>query len=143
MVSKLRAQSKSMVGFYAANVTTDDKKEGYLISEVSGEGKRMLCKRNAPETGSLHLLEFWFDKSAIEAGVQWLKKGFNMEHPVFILDEVGKFELDGFVWDNVLREILSKNNGLLIMTVRDKFLKDVINQYGLKNHQLSVVTDLT
>jgi nucleoside-triphosphatase len=135
-IKELHLRKRNIYGFYAENIKDDSDKEGYRIYDVSHSSSLLLCKRNAPETGGLNLLEFWFNEDVIVSGEQWLRKGFYKDYPVFVLDEVGKFELDGFVWDSILKQILKQNSGTLIITVRNRFVKKVMEKYQLNSHNL-------
>ncbi len=141
-ISELNKRNRTVYGFYAENTKDDSGKEGYRIYNVSSSDSQLLCKRNAPETGNLNLLEFWFDENTITKGENWIRKGFEKNNPVFVLDEAGKFELDGFVWDNILKQILQQNKGTLIITVRNKFVTKVTEKYQLNSHDLYLQDNL-
>jgi nucleoside-triphosphatase THEP1 len=138
----LNKRNRTVYGFYAENIKDDPGNDGYRIYDVSSSDSQLLCKRNAPETGNLNLLEFWFDENTITNGEKWMHKGFEENNPIFVLDEAGKFELDGFVWDNILKQILQQNKGTLIVTVRNKFVKKIIEKYQLSSHDLYIQNNL-
>jgi nucleoside-triphosphatase THEP1 len=140
--AELRNRGISLFGFFAGRVVDEQGREGYKIHKLPGGQKMLLCRRDAPETGNLHLLDFWFDESAVSSGEKWLKAGFNCENPFFILDEAGKFELDGYVWDSVLQQLINNNKGTLIIAVRNKFTDKIIEKYKLNKHRLTVKSDL-
>ncbi len=141
-VDELHNRQRPVFGFYAANVVTFSGNEGYRINKVNSQKSLLLCERNNPKTGSLNLADFWFDKQAINSGEEWLKEGFDTPNPIFTLDEAGKFELDGFVWDSILKEVLKQNRGTLMVTVRNKFVNKIIEKYQLNNHTLFVQDSL-
>ena len=141
-INELHKSSRTIYGFYAENIKDNTGREGYMIINASDHASLLLCKRNAPEIGSLNLLEFWFNENTIASGEQWLNKGFGKKNPVFILDEAGKFELDGFVWNNILKQILNQNQGTLMVTIRNKLVKRVIEKYQLSNHDLEIENNL-
>ena len=142
-VGELQRRNLALFGFYANNVKTTTGSEGYLIKNVTTLDSRLLCQRDIPSNmDDLHLADFWFDKRAIETGEQWLKEGFSNNSPVFILDEVGKFELDGYVWDKSINHLLRFEKGVLLMTVRDRFLQRVMEKYRLDKTNCSVIDSL-
>jgi len=128
--------STSVVGFYAVNSG-----RGYKIVHVKDSRFAQLCVRDDAAAGTLKINDFYFDEKVIMLGEQWLREGFQMDDPVFIVDEVGRFELDGRVWNNVLVDILHHGKGSLVLVVRKKFLNEVIKHYGMDNvrHQLKIL----
>jgi nucleoside-triphosphatase len=127
----------STVGFYALN-TGDD---GYEIVNISTMERALLCKRHSPETGDIILQDFYFDQKVITLGEKWLAQGLTRNDPTFVIDEIGKFEIDGFVWNKVLKKIIENNTGTLIIVVRKKFLNQVVIYYGLdrKENVLEII----
>ena len=119
---------KKITGFYAEN-----RGDGYEIVNLQQHEKVLLCKRNDPGTGKLRLQDFYFSEAAIKTGKKWIEKNLRLANAVFVIDEAGRFELDGYVWDSLIRKVLKNNAGSLIMVVRKKFLEDVIKKYGLDN----------
>ncbi len=95
-----------------------------------------MCKRNSPETGNLKIRDFWFDEKAVRTGENWLNEGFDASNPVFIIDEVGMFEIKGYVWNDVIKKIIALDRGTLIITVRHKFLNEVIRKFNLENVEI-------
>ena len=135
-VEALQHKKRHLYGFYAKRVFDAAGKEGYKIVNVSTTKPVLLCKRDKLKTGTFKIQDFWFDESVIRLGEQWIQSGFDDEEPIFIVDEVGKFELDGFVWNGILSKILNLNKGVLLMTVRNKFVTAVINKYNLNAYTL-------
>ncbi len=135
-LDRLNSEQEFKAGFYALNVG-----DLYKIVNINRGENAVLCRRNDPEAGNLKLADFWFDRSVIKLGERWLTEGFEQTDPLFVIDEIGKFELEGFVWDTVLKKILAMQKGRLLVTVRKKFLKSVIEKYGLKEpfYKLKVV----
>jgi len=141
-VEELNRRERVLFGFYADNVKTAQGNEGYHIYKVNSGESMLLCQRDAPETGNLNLADFWFDEQAIKTGEQWLQEGVGAKNSIFVLDEAGKFELDGHVWDKSIQQLLQLEKGMLLMTVRDRFLKEVMNKYGLNRSSCRVVDNL-
>ena len=129
-INELSEKFSDIYGFYAENRNGSDE---YVIHNLNSNKKEILCKRNSPETGNLQIGDFRFDENSIKKGEIWIKKGFKADNPVFVIDEVGKFELDGLVWDNILKEIITLDKGVLVLTVRKNFLEAVIKKYETGN----------
>jgi nucleoside-triphosphatase THEP1 len=138
----INRKSISLAGFYAENIKDEQGREGYMIVNPASGKQKLLCKRESPETGNLHLLDFWFDEEALKVGEQWLLSGIHEENPVFLLDEAGKFELDGHVWDAVLKKLLQHGKGTLVVAVRNKFVEKVVEKYQLNHHQPGIINNL-
>lgn len=139
---ELRRRNRTIFGFYAANVKTPDGNEGYRIYKANSSESLLLCERNASGRGNLKLLDFWFNEQAIKAGEQWLSEGFKTKSPLFLLDEAGKFELDGYVWDNIIKKMLRHNDGTLLMAVRNRFTERIMEKYGINKANSRIVNNL-
>lgn len=138
----LKAKGKPVFGFYAENVIDSQNREGYELHNVAYDKKIVLCRRDDPKTGKLHLMDFWFNTDSIKTGEEWLRQGFSAPGSIFFVDEAGKFELDGYVWNNILIDILNRNKGTLIVTVRNKFVEQIIGKYRLNSKDFTTVSDL-
>ncbi len=132
-VESLGSENTNIFGFYAENVSGKDE---YVIHKLNSLEKAILCKRNSPETGNLKIRDFWFDEKAVRTGENWLNEGFDASNPVFIIDEVGMFEIKGYVWNDVIKKIIALDRGTLIITVRHKFLNEVIRKFNLENVEI-------
>jgi len=141
-VKALKAKGKPIFGFYAENVIDSQNREGYELHNVASDKKIVLCRRDDPKTGELHLMDFWFNTGSIKTGEEWLKQGFSSPDTIFFVDEAGKFELDGYVWNNILVDILNRNKGTLIVTVRNKFVAQIIEKYRLDSKYFTTVSNL-
>ena len=76
---------------------------------------------------------FSFHKDAIEYGNDLI---LNDPSEIVMLDEIGKFEVDGFVWADLLKQLFDRNDLLLIITVRDTFVELVKNHFNLKETRI-------
>ncbi len=141
-VRELRRRNRALFGFYAVRVTTLQGQEGYRIDRVNSDDSLLLCRREKWDAASLKLADFWFDEQVIKTGEKWLKEGLRAPHPVFVLDEAGKFELDGFVWDSAIKRLLQFGKGTLLVAVRNRFVERVIEKYALNRAACRVVDSL-
>jgi nucleoside-triphosphatase THEP1 len=48
-----------------------------------------------------------------------------------IIDEVGLLELQGRGWHDSISELLDKSSNHILLTVRDKYVDEVINKWNL------------
>ena len=58
-----------------------------------------------------------------------------------VIDEVGRLELQGLGYSKVLRALLGMQKELYIV-VRDRFVDDVVKEFGIKDYELVEVPQL-
>ena len=141
-IDELHNRQRPVFGFYAANTQTSLGNEGYRIYKVNSNESLLLCERNNPQTGNISLADFWFNEKAVEAGEKWITEGIATENPVFVLDEAGKFEIDGYIWDSVIKKLLQLKSGTLLLTVRNRFVKRIMEKYHLNSTNCEIVNNL-
>jgi len=78
---------------------------------------------------------FQFNPVAVEAGLKHLRclplKTFHL----YLLDEIGPFELDGLLWSPTIPDLLDKGIPM-IWTVRNDIIQQVCSKWGLRNPEI-------
>ncbi len=141
-IDELHNRQRPVFGFYAANIQTPSGNEGYRIYKANSSESLLLCERNNAQTGNLNLVDFWFNEKAVKAGEKWLTEGIATENPIFVLDEAGKFEIDGYIWDSIIKMLLQLKSGTLLLTVRNRFVKRIMEKYHLNSTNCEVISNL-
>lgn len=134
VISILQKKDIYMAGFCAEGSWKNGQRYGFqLIDIVSGEKK--ICCTSDFEEGFEQLGRFYFDMNTIQWGEELLETGVETSASLFVIDEMGKFELKGKVWHNKFISLLNSQKPLLV-TVRTSLLKQFIDFYGIQNSEV-------
>jgi nucleoside-triphosphatase THEP1 len=98
--------------------------------EVSEEQSKKFSESQLVKIGS-----YFFLKSGFEKAKEILKRDFEKNYDLLVIDEIGPLELNGDGLEPVISEIvnwLDTFEGKLVLVVRDKLINDVIKKYKLE-----------
>lgn len=118
-------------GFYAEGKWENNQRTAFEIVNVQGGEQRLLCC-DKETAGFEKAGRFYFDPRTIRWGENLLGKAGQRERCLFVLDEIGKFELAQKVWYPVFFSLLTEKRPLLI-TVRKEILEVVIQYFRIRN----------
>jgi nucleoside-triphosphatase THEP1 len=106
--------------------------DDYTLSPGS-EKKEGNQGRPETETGGEQVKagNFIFFRPALLEGKKIIENAILYRPDIIILDEIGSLELEGRIWAGTLESLLERWRGILILTVRQKFLKSVISHWKL------------
>ena len=126
VVSLLKNNKIPMSGFVAKGYWKNNKRWTFDLIEV-GTGKTIpLCYRNR-KTG----IGFVFNTAALRYGNSLLQPVASAKKTIYIIDEIGKMEIKEKIWYNALSNLLSAENSLLLITVREAFTDEIIKKFKL------------
>jgi len=98
--------------------------------EVYEEQSKKFSESQLVKIGS-----YFFLKSGFEKAKEILKRDFEKNYDLLVIDEIGPLELNGDGLEPVISEIvnwLDTFEGKLVLVVRDKLINDVIKKYKLE-----------
>lgn len=131
VLPELNQSGIKTAGFYAEGRWENDLRTAFEIVDIRGSGQRLLCcDKKSP--GSEKIGRFYFDPSAIRWGESILNGAKQEGGCLFVLDEIGKFELTGKVWYSVFFDLLAEKRPVLI-TVRKEILESLIQYFLIRN----------
>lgn len=144
VLSELELLGIETAGFYAEGHWKNNLRIRFDITDVRNQESRFLCSDKRLE-GFENVGRFYFDPETIRWGERLLLPEESSPHGLFVLDEVGKFELRKKVWYSAFKRLLEMKRPVLI-TVRREVLEKVIQQFqiqdpvvfGLENAQKKV-----
>jgi len=128
-------------GFISEKVMIGSHVKGYKAVQLSSGNKMDLMIREEDLINPVdQLIEAQIGPYCMsKKAVNWIEicikdmLGFSMK--AIFLDEIGPLELDGLGFDLVLKKLLRSRCDVYI-TVRDQYLSDVIDRYGIEQYQL-------
>lgn len=130
VAAKLKAQNVPFTGFLAEGEWENGVRKTFTISDINTGEKKLLCTNEAGET-LIPAGRFFFSPEALDFGKQV------MRHPekglLVIVDEIGRFELDGKIWANAFQSLIKDLDNPVLFTVRKRFLDEVITHFGIED----------
>jgi nucleoside-triphosphatase THEP1 len=79
--------------------------------------------------------DFYFNPEAIEAGLRHLSDLVRDEYHLYLLDEIGPFELKGLLWAPAIPDLLDRGIPM-IWTVRPGIIEKVKNKWDLADPEI-------
>ena len=130
VVKALKSNGLVVKGFTAPGDWTENLRTDFLIKDICSHKSRLLCRDKTKE-GFEKIGRFYFDPETIIFGKQILLDG--KPGDLLVIDEVGKFEINGKVWSGVLNTLIKRSKNPLMITIRDQYVTDVIRHFQITN----------
>ena len=116
-------------GFCADGQWRDNLRTKFEIVDINGTGRRLLCCDEAVK-GFEKVGRFYFNPKTIQWGEDFLSTAKDNEQRIYVMDEIGKFELAQKVWYNAFHKLLTEKYPVLF-TVRKEILEQVIEYFHI------------
>jgi len=134
LVDFFRKKNYQTGGILAERVMVDSQTIGYdLVNIETGEKEVFLRQKNNKECGPEEIGRFKICSKGYAMGNKVLGSFIPKENNFVIIDEVGRLELSGMGWSEILSELLTRSRNHILITVRNKFLHEVIKKWNLEN----------
>jgi len=117
-------------GFCADGQWRDNLRTKFEIVDINGTGRRLLCCDEAVK-GFEKVGRFYFNPKTIQWGEDLLLTSRDNEPRLYVVDEIGKFELAQKVWYKAFHNLLEEKLPVLI-TVRKEILGHVIEYFQIQ-----------
>ncbi len=142
LAGKLDKKGIAAGGFYSPRILEGDITTGYDIVDVStGESWEFMRKARDNETADIG--KYRVNKETLVKGHQLLSPGRISDKKVVIIDEVGRFEMEGKGWRDSLQYLLRLPGIILVLAVRKDFLEPVKEEFGLNDAEIFEVPTST
>jgi len=128
----LQQQDVKVAGFVAQGYWKGDVRSHFELVDIESGRIFTLCSRE-PQDGWPLYGPFYFNPEALEAGNRIMEKAMVNPPGLFVADELGKFELEGFIWDQGVKKLMAAGIYPQLWTARKPFISELINRYGPKN----------
>ncbi|HML85817.1 MAG TPA: nucleoside-triphosphatase, partial [Bacteroidales bacterium] len=133
VIDKLKGAGVSVGGFISPRIIVDGKTIGYYLEGVL-DGRRQILMTETEQNGFQKIGRFWLDPNVIKRVTSTIEEQALSPSVIFI-DEVGRLELEGRGWDEVLRSLLL-TNVVVVLAVRMAFVDEVLKYYSIINAAL-------
>lgn len=104
-------------------------RSGFNLIILPDKSKLKLCDK-VTTSWSKHG-SYFFNPIAIERGNEQLNK--ILPGRIVFIDEIGFFELEGFLWANAFEKLISENSNILVISIRKSFLQQAIDKWNLED----------
>ena len=138
IIELLKPVIPNIFGFYAIGEWEDGLRKLFHIVDIQKGESHLLCTRKGRTTNSRGA--FVFFQQTIEKGEKIVLEGINQKGGLAIIDEIGRFEVEGKVWYNVFNKLLNNNFPVLI-TVRKNMLEKVIRYFGIEHPMIFTLAE--
>lgn len=134
IVETLKNQNISIGGIFSPRIEENGNTTGYDIVDIMTNERsaflRTTSDQKLPKIGSYSILS-----EGMQKGHKALKNSLN-NNQVIVIDEVGRLELSNEGWAENINYLLNDTKHHLILSVRDRFMKEVIDKWYLKNYTI-------
>lgn len=132
LLEELDKKCLEMAGFVAPGKWQDNLRSGFDLLDIRSIERMVLCHGKELENYTRYG-RFYFNPEAISFGDFLLAEGLKQSIDLLVIDEIGLFELEGKLWANSFYKLLENSKNNLLITVRTKFLDQVISTFKLQN----------
>ena len=127
-----KKQNINLSGFYSKGFWENKKRSAFDLVNIKTGKSIPLCKKIEIERWEKEL-GFYFNPEAIKTGNKILHhKNINNSN-LIVIDEIGKLELNGKIWNNAISKLISETNIPMLWVVRKTFVEKIINYWKMEN----------
>jgi nucleoside-triphosphatase THEP1 len=122
-------------GILTDGIWKDGRRDFLIARNISTQKEIPFCQREA-KLGWLSAGSFYLNPAANSFALEAVK---TKHCEVFIIDEIGKFELEEKGWYDAFTYLLRKKNIPLIFVIRDSFLNIILSRFSFTPEKLIIV----
>ena len=131
-ISELQAKGMVCAGIVAVGYFKDDKRCSFDLVDILGNRKQELMT-TTPSLKFKKIGRFHINPDGEKFGRSVLESETTINADVIIIDEIGALELEGKGWAKYLKQFIKLDKNIVI-TVREQFIDDVCNVFGIENY---------
>ncbi len=132
IIGELQSKDVKVGGFIAEGTWMNGIRDGFSLLRIIDNYSIPLCQ-SKPKKGYFNLGRFWFNPEAVKIGEETLDYGMTKDVDIVVIDEIGIFELQEKIWHGTFMKLLNERRIPVLITVREKIIKEVIEKFQLKN----------
>lgn len=130
IVRRLDQLNFRLAGFVAEGYWDGNLRSGFDLVNIDNKDRKVLCRNEFAEKYT-QIGRFYFNPEAINYGKNLLNIRKNQEMDLLVIDEIGRFELQGKLWAELFMKLIQDSNNNLIITARYIFVDEIISNFGL------------
>jgi len=132
IIGELKSNGVKVGGILAEGSWKNGIREGFSLLRIIDNYTVPLCQ-SKPKKEYFDLGRFWFNPEAVKIGEEALRTNMTKDVDIIVIDEIGIFELQEKIWYSSFMKLLNKGSIPVLITVREKIIKEVIEKFQLKN----------
>ncbi|MBN2668227.1 MAG: hypothetical protein JXR60_03275 [Bacteroidales bacterium] len=131
----LKFEEKSVAGFISPRVIEDGRTVAYRVVDIKNGHSQLLMHQKEAEIIEplLKIGKYYVEKRAFDWAESLLHRAISDNIDLVMIDEVGRLELKEEGWFNAINLLMKSNVKVMVLAVRDEFVKDVIGKFKIKN----------
>ena len=133
LAQEMQRKGDVIGGFIAPGIWKNGERHSFQIVNLQTQESYDFASREK-QMGWEYIRPFFFNPETIKKGEKILKAHSETCDWIFI-DEIGKFEIKDKIWGPILKELI-KEEVDLVLSVRDVFVEEVVEYFGIRNHLL-------
>lgn len=141
VVKVLQEHELETIGFLSEMISDDPGKREYFLTNINTGNQQLLCSTET-YPGWKKFGRFSFNPVVVELGNDILLNNYSPRPDFYIIDEVGKLEIEGEIWEKAINTLLKSDDIKLIWTTRDSNLADVVKHFKLLNYRIFEVGEI-
>lgn len=122
-------------GILTDGIWKDGRRDLIHARNISSQKEILFCQRE-DKTGWASVGNFYVNPAANEFALEALK---TKDCEVFIIDEIGKFELEEKGWYDAVTYLLKKENKPLILVIRDVFVGEISSKFSFTPEKMIII----
>jgi nucleoside-triphosphatase THEP1 len=132
LVKLLRQMHIRVAGFFSIRLMDGEVTTGYDLEDAD-TGKRERLLGTGEEGGVGRIGKFTICEEGFSSGLKILHSQLHGRNGLVLIDEVGMLEIGGGGWSEMLDLLIAKSHNHLLLIVRDEFIEQVIEKFGLQD----------
>ncbi len=139
IVETLKERNMSIGGILSPRIMENGTTTGYDILDIK-TNERAAFLRKSGDGQMAQIGSYCILPEGIKKGRHALKNS-TFNHQVVVIDEVGKLELNNQGWAGYLNHLVHGSKSHLILSVRERFMEEVIDKWHLKDYTVLHVSE--
>lgn len=140
VVEKLKQKGCTIKGFFAEGYWSGNQRSGFDLVDIESGYSMEFC-RGEPGKNYLQIGRFYFNPEAINYGENLLTGQKDRKTDLWVIDEIGPFELQGKLWANALTGLVRDSKNNLLITIRTTYIEEIIAKFNLTGAFICNVND--
>ncbi len=138
LAQEMQRKGDVIGGFIAPGTWENGERHSFQIVDLQTLERFDFASREKQKDWE-YIRPFYFNPLSIKKGEEILRT-HSKTSDWLIIDEIGRFEIKDKIWGPVLKELIKEEIDLVI-SVRDIFVEDVVEHFGIRNHLLLKVNE--
>jgi nucleoside-triphosphatase THEP1 len=133
LVGLLKENNISTGGILAPRIMENGQTIGYDLLDLTENLTCSFLRLHDGKAGET-IGRYFISNEGIHFGNEALSVAKNLENKLVVIDEIGKLELSDRGWAPALNELLATSDNHLILSVRDSFVEQIIEKWGIEQN---------